>query len=155
MEVEMDYSLQELSEMIFKKSETINISDLSLDIKMLNIYWAMDGSRDLKTVARDDAYDLEELAANVQNLLRMGALEVNQAIPGFIDKKTLDILTQNLSRAIGPMADIIVEDTISDMGYSLSTFPNHKLEQLINQLALEIRDVEGSENFKSGTAHLL
>lgn len=151
----MDYSLQELSEMVFRKSENVNISDLSLDIKMQNIYWAMDGSRDLKTVAREDAYDLEELTANVQNLLKMGLLETSQVMPGVVDKETLDMLTQNFSRAIGPMADIIVEDTISDMGYSLSSLPNQKLEQLINQLALEIRDVEGSENFKSSMSHLI
>ena len=151
----MDYSLQELSGMVFRKSENVNISDLSLDIKMQNIYWAMDGSRDLKTVARDDAYDLEELAENVQNLLKMGVLETSQVIPGVVDKETLDILIQNFSRAIGPMADIIVEDTISDMGYSLSSLPNQRLEQLINQLALEIRDVEASENFTSSMTHLI
>lgn len=150
----MDKSLQELSEMTFKQSENVDISDLSLDIKMLNIFWAMDGSRNLKTVAREEAYDLEELAASVQNLMSMGALEA-KAMEGFVAKETLDILTQNLSQTIGPVADILVEDTISDMGHSLSSLPNHKLEQLVNQLAMEIRDEERSESFKSSMAHLI
>ena len=151
----MDKSLQELSEMTFKQSENVNISDLSLSVKMLNIFWAMDGTRDFKTVAREDAYDLEELAANVQTLMRMGLLEANQVMSGFVDKQTLDILTQNLSRAIGPVADILVEDAISDLGFSLSSLPNHKLEQLVDHLAQEIGDVESSERFKSSIAHLI
>ncbi|MGD9369130.1 MAG: hypothetical protein PVH87_25715 [Desulfobacteraceae bacterium] len=150
----MDKSLQELSEMTFKQSENVDISNLSLDIKMLNIFWAMDGSRDLKTVAREEAYDLEELAASVQNLMKIGALEA-KVMEGFVDKETLDILTQNLSQTIGPVADILVEDTISDMGHSLSSLPNHKLEQLVNQLALEIRDKERSESFKSSMAQFI
>lgn len=151
----MDESVQKLSELPFKQSKNVNISDLSLDIKMLNIVWAMDGSRDLKTVAREDGYDLNELAAEVQNLMRMGVLEVNQALAGFVEKETLDILTKNLIQAIGPVADILVEDTISDMGYSLSSLPNHKLKQLVDRLALEIKDEESSERFKSSMAHFI
>ncbi len=151
----MDKSLQEISEKTVKQAENVNISDLSLDIKMTNIFWAMDGSRDLKTVAREDAYDLEELAANVQNLVDMGALEANQVLAGFVDKKILDLLTQNLSQAVGPVASILVEDTISDMGHSLSSLPNHKLEQLVNQLAREIGDENSSDSFKSSMAHFI
>lgn len=151
----MDNSLQELSEMTFKQSEKVNISDLSLDIKMLNIFWAMDGSRDFKTVAREDGYDHEELAAGVQNLMRMGALEAIQVLEGVVDKETLDSLTQNLSQAIGPMAGILVENTISDLGHTLFSFPKHKLGQLVGQLAQEIGDEEGSASFKSSMAHLI
>lgn len=151
----MEKSLQELSEMTFKQSKNVNITDLSLDIRMKNILWAMDGSRDLKTVAREDAYDLEELATDVQNLMKMGALEVDQVLAGFVDKEVLDILIQNLSQAIGPMADILVEDTISDMGHSLFSFPSHKLEQLVDKLTQEIGDEKSLESFKSSTAHLI
>jgi hypothetical protein len=151
----MDKSLQELSEMTFKHVKNVNVSDLSLDIKMTNIFWSMDGSRDFKTVAREDGYDPEELVAGVQALIKMGALEVDQVLAGNVDKKTLDIITQNLSQAIGPMADILVEDTISDMGHSLSTLPNHKLKQLVKQLALEIPDAESSASFKSSVAYLI
>jgi hypothetical protein len=151
----MDKSLQELLEMTFKQSENVNLSDLSLDIKMLNIVLAMDGSRDLKTVARDSGYDPETLAADVQKLMRMGALEVNQVLAGFVEKETLDILSQNLSQAVGPLADILIEDTISDMGYSLYSLPKHKLKQLIDQLAMEIQDTETSESFKNSMAHLI
>ena len=151
----MDKSLQELSEMTFKQSENVNISDLSLNVKMLNIFWAMDGTRDFKTVAREDAYDLEELAADVQTLMRMGLLEANQVMAGFVDKETLDILSQNLSQAIGPVANILVEDTISDLGFSISSFPNHKLGQLVDHLAREIGDAESSKRFRSSIAHLI
>ena len=151
----MDKSLEELSEMTFKHVKNVNVSDLSLDIKMTNIFWSMDGSRDFKTVAREDGYDPEVLVAGVQALMKMGALEVDQVLAGNVDKKTLDIIAQNLSQAIGPMADILVEDTISDMGHSLSSLPNHKLEQLVNRLALEIRDEARSESFKNSMAHLI
>ena len=147
----MDKSLQELLEMTFKQSENVNPSDLSLDIKMLNIVLAMDGSRDLKTVAREGGYDPETLAADVQTLIRMGALEVNQVLAGFVEKETLDILSQNLSQAVGPLADILIEDTISDMGCSLYSLPKNKLKQLIDQLAMEIQDTETSQSFKSNS----
>lgn len=151
----MDKSLQELSEMTFKQSENVNVSDLSLEIRLLNIFWAMDGSRDLKTVARENAYDLEKLAADVQKLVKMGALEVNRVLAGFVDKGVLDTITENLSKAIGPMADILVEDTIADLGHNLSSFPKQKLKQLVDKLTLEIQDADSSETFKSSISHLI
>jgi hypothetical protein len=151
----MDNSLKALTEMTFKRSENVNISDLSLDYKLMNIYWAMDGSRNFKAVAREDGYDLEELAEGVQNLMKIGALESTQAIEGNVAKETIDMLTKHLSQAIGPMADILVEDTIADLGHSLSSFPKHKLGQLVNQLALEIGDEDKSQSFRTSMAHLI
>ncbi len=72
----MDKPLQELSEVTFKQAENVSISDLSLDIKMTNIFWAMDGSRDHKTVAREDAGkdelgDLAQSISRMQNSIRL------------------------------------------------------------------------------------
>ncbi len=72
----MDKPLQELSEVTFKQAENVSISDLSLDIKMTKIFWAMDGSRDHKTVAREDAGkdvlgDLAQSISRMQNSIRL------------------------------------------------------------------------------------
>lgn len=148
----MKISLQELSELTFKRSENEALSDFSLDIKMTNIVWAMDGSRNLAAVARQDKYDLHLLVEQVQQLMKMGLLKVVRNTTEAEKKVEFDDLIQQLSRFIGPFAEIIVEDYVAEMGYSFSSFPDHKFDQLIDRLTNEIQDDESREMFKKRMA---
>jgi hypothetical protein len=155
----MKLSLQELSELTFKRSENVALSDLSLDIKMTNVAWAMDGTRDLATVARQDNYDLQMLAENVQQLIGMGVLQV---VPGSrrstpvasnatvtVNNGLFNDLIRRLSNAIGPVAEIIIEETVAEMGYDFASFPGGKFGMLVNRLAQEIQDPKALELFKT------
>jgi len=48
------------------------------------------------------------------------------------------VLSNELSRAMGPIADVVIEDEINDMGEDPSKFPAHRAAELVDQLARQI-----------------
>ncbi len=148
----MGMPLEQISRMTFKRSPNKNVADFSLDIKLLNVAWAMDGTRDLATVACEDGYNLEDLSKQVQKLLDMGVIQLAETANALVSKELLDNVIQEFAQAVGPMADVIIEDAVDKMGHSLNALPRHKFRQLVNQLVNEIPDSRSQEKFKKGMA---
>lgn len=146
----MEMPLEQIDRMTFKRSPDKNLADFSLDISLLNVAWAMDGTRDLATVAREDNYNLEDLSKQVQKLLDMGVLQLEGGAKIHVSKELVDHMIQEFAQAVGPMADVIIEDVVAKMGHSLHAFPRHKFQQLVNQLINEIQDSQSQEKFKNG-----
>jgi len=53
----------------------------------------------------------------------------------------------HLSLAVGPIAQVLIEDEVENMGYELSGFPGHRAADLIDNLAQEIRREEKKDVF--------
>jgi hypothetical protein len=56
-----------------------------------------------------------------------------------LDKDFFDYLVAHLSLAVGPIAQVLIEDEVETLGYELSRFPGHRVAELIDKLAQEIR----------------
>jgi hypothetical protein len=56
-----------------------------------------------------------------------------------LDKDFFEYLVAHLSLAIGPIAQVLIEDEVENLGYELSRFPGHCVAELIDNLAQEIR----------------
>ncbi len=68
------------------------------------------------------------------------------------DQEFFDYLRNELSLAIGPIADIVLEDGIDELGLDISRFPSRRAAELVDLLAREIRREEKVTLFKQ---HLL
>jgi len=53
----------------------------------------------------------------------------------------------HLSLAVGPIAQVLIEDEVENLGYELSRFPGHRVAELIDNLAQEIRRQEKKNVF--------
>jgi hypothetical protein len=65
-----------------------------------------------------------------------------------LDKEFIDYLTSQLSRALGPIARLLIEEIVAEMGYSLKQFPIAQTAELIDLLAREIPRDEKKNPFK-------
>jgi len=65
-----------------------------------------------------------------------------------LDKDFLSYLNSELANAIGPVAEVIIEDSASELGYDLSKFPGHRAAELIDLLAGEIQKEDKKNTFK-------
>ncbi|MBW2357715.1 MAG: hypothetical protein JRF21_03180, partial [Deltaproteobacteria bacterium] len=63
-------------------------------------------------------------------------------------KDFLDFLNAQLALSIGPIAEVIIEDTVDDLGHSLSKFPSHRAAELVDLLSREIQREEKRGIFK-------
>ena len=139
---------KDLSQTVLKLADHVNLSEYNLDVKMLNVAWAMDGKRSLHVIAQEDHYDPKDLIEKVSYLLELGVIEMNKSSHSIIDREFIDFLTGQLSKSLGPVADILIADTAKSLGHPMSNFPVHKLVPLIDLLAQEISGQEETIVFK-------
>jgi hypothetical protein len=71
-----------------------------------------------------------------------------ESVGQVLDQDFLRYLITELSLAIGPLGEVIVEDGVDELGFTLNTFPTHRAAELINLLAQEIQRDEKRSEFK-------
>jgi hypothetical protein len=57
-------------------------------------------------------------------------------------------LTDQLSLATGPMAEVLIDEALATLGYNLTNFPKHRVQELIDLLAPRIFREEKRATFK-------
>ena len=135
----MDYRNVPLSGLVCRRVLRDDLSSVSLTNQMLTVLVSLDGKESLAGVAarlglspgtaRDIAVQLQEL----------GLIEaVRDALP-VLRPEFISLLRSQLSLAIGPIADVVLEDAFLDLGHSLDQFPAHRTAELIDLLSREIQ----------------
>ena len=144
----MDYRNVPLSGLVCRRVLRDDLSSVSLTNQMLTVLVSLDGKESLAGVAarlglspgtaRDIAVQLQEL----------GLIEaVRDALP-VLRPEFISLLRSQLSLAIGPIADVVLEDAVLDLGQSLDQFPAHRTAELIDLLSREIQRDEKRLSFQ-------
>ena len=127
-----------LSSMVFKSVVKGDIGEFSLDGRMLNVLMALDGEKGLGTVARALQMDPETLVPIIKRLYRGRLIQkIDKAIPA-IDGDFIDALKMALSRAVGPIAEILIDDGIRELSPTPMAVPTDRAAELVELLARQI-----------------
>ena len=130
-------------------------NEISLDADMIRLLIAIDENKSLYQIA--DEVEMEEatLKKNLSKLLQQGLIEpVKKDLP-VMDKIFLQALKINLSKIIGPMAEILIEEVVLDMELTTSEIPVHQAAELITSLSHEIPDEIRRIEFKKSMMDIL
>jgi hypothetical protein len=131
--------------MLFKKVE--NADSGHLDLKLKNVFWAIDGIRTAGEIAQEGMYDLSDLSDLIHKLVKLNLI-VSVEDRNSADQSIFPFLSQLLSDQMGPIGDIVLDDTVSGFGFSRANFPSQQITALIDSLAMEIGDMEKGRQFK-------
>jgi hypothetical protein len=85
----------------------------------------------------------------VERLLELDLIESAPLGPEAVDSDFLAHLVSALSKAVGPIAKIIIEDEIAAMGYNIEGFPRAHAAELVDLLAHEIKRPEKRTAFQA------
>jgi hypothetical protein len=97
----------------------------------------------------------DTLKANLEKLLQQGLIEpVKKDLP-VLDRIFLQALKINLSKVIGPMSEILIEEVVSDMQLTSPGIPVDQAAELITTLSHEIPDEEKRVEFKKSMMDIL
>ena len=143
----MDFSSSELSAMVFKRVVRQDIGEFPLDHQMLSIFMALDGKAPLGAVARQTGLNMSSMREVIAKLMQNGLVEKEDQKIIMLDKDFFEYLVAHLSLAVGPIAKVLIEDEVENLGYELSRFPGHRVAELIDKLAQEIRRDEKKNVF--------
>ncbi len=70
---------------------------------------------------------------------------------GNVSLKVLDVIAQQFTEAMGPMAGFILREQIRLQGHRMESFPRNKLAKLVESVSREILDVSMRQEFLTAT----
>ena len=138
----------DISRLVFRQVLKNDAGDISIDGQLLGIFLELDGKKQLGAIARKAGLQLAEMRGVVSKLLDLGIIELADWQGAFLDQDFLEFLSRQLAEAVGPIADVLVEDHISDAGLRYSQVPVSQAAVLVDALAREIQRKEKVEVFK-------
>jgi hypothetical protein len=128
---------------------------ISLNADMIRLLIAIDENKSLYQIADEVEMDAGTLKKNLSKLLAQGLIEpVKKDLP-VLDKIFLQALKINLSMAIGPMAEILIEEVVSEMELTAPEITLHQAAELITSVSHEIPDEKKRMEFKKSMMDIL
>ena len=151
----MDIDWTGRSDIYYRKVIRADNEEVSLDADMIGLLIALDESKSLYQIADEVDMDNAAFRQALSKLLEQGLIEpVQKGIP-VLDESFLESLRINLSKAIGPMSEILIADVIEDMALDPAGIPVKHAAEMITQLSLEIPDGENQIQFKKSMLTIL
>ena len=144
----MDLSSGDISTLVFKPVVRDDLGNFSLDGHMLSVLMALNGKRTLGQVAQQAGLNMATMREATSKLVDLKLIESVKSVGSVLDQDFMSFLISELSIAIGPLGEVIVEDGLEDLGFTAVNFPTHRAAELINLLAQEIQRDEKRSEFK-------
>jgi len=144
----MDISSGDISAMVFRRVVWEDAVEYSFDTQMLTLFMELDGKKSLAVIAKKTGLKMSSLREAVNKLLKIKLIgPVAEAISA-VDADFMDTLKRELSLAIGPLAQILIEDAVNDLGQSWTRFPTRRAPELVESLSREIQREDKRAVFK-------
>jgi hypothetical protein len=144
----MDLSSGEISTLLFKRLLRDDLGDFSLDRMMLTVFMELDGQTNLGAVAKKVGLNMSSMREVISKLLKLNLIEKVEDKIRILDSDFIEYLFAQFSLAVGPIAQVLIEDEVYDLGFDLSRFPAQRVAELIDRLTREIRREEKEALFK-------
>jgi hypothetical protein len=138
---------QRISSMIFQRTFEQTAEGLVLDAQMLRILEQVDGQSSVAQIAGRlgvTPIDLKPSLAKLytQKLIQPVTPAVHPLTAAFFND-----LENILANAVGPIARIVLEDCVQQLGSRRDYFPSTKAPQLVQGIAVKITDPSARKQF--------
>jgi len=139
----------------YRKVIRADNDQVSLDADMIRLLIAIDESKSLYQIADEVDMDNATFKQALARLLEQGLIEPVQKNIPLLDESFLESLRINLSKAIGPIAEILIADVSEEMELDPARIPVNQAAELITQLSLEVPDEVNQVQFKKSMIAIL
>lgn len=144
----MDSSAKGFSELIFQQTIQGNMGKLDLDGVMLGVLMKLNGSRTLGQVTQECNLSLMAIRPIITKLLNHKLVKHVVLTTATSDPEFMSFLISQLSIAVGPLGEIILEESLEDLGFTKRNFPVNRAAELINILSQDIPREDKRIEFK-------
>ncbi len=133
---------------VFRHVHGDGMGEFSMDGSMLKVLLELDGKRNFGDVASRLGMAPEELVPVMKKLLRLNLIEPLPDTDSMVNNDFFKVLSRELSLAVGPIAEFLIDDAISDLGHRRESFPKKHAAELVAMLARQIKRAEKQMTFK-------
>ncbi|MGD8971650.1 MAG: hypothetical protein PVG01_09575 [Desulfobacterales bacterium] len=138
----------DISPLIFRRAVAENLTDVSLDGRLLSFFLALDGEKSLGTLAETIGLNPDDLPITVTRLLELRLIEPLEKDVAYLDPEFLSYLTLQYAKAIGPLAGILIEEALLAAGHHPARIPKTQAVILVETLARDIQRKEKKDRFR-------
>jgi hypothetical protein len=138
----------DLAAMVYRRLQRDDLGEFAMDSRMLTVLMDLDGQRSLGQIAQSRGISAQALEAVVARLLDLRLIAPVEAVAAKLDADFVTFLKAQLSQAVGPIAEILLEDAVYDLGHDLDRFPAGQVAELVDYLAREIQRQDKAIAFK-------
>ncbi len=136
----------DISKAVFKRTFAIE-GQVSLTVKMLQILAEIDGKNDIDTISRKVNSSLSDMRPLVSKLMAYGIIEEVRKEAELLDMKFLGFLAKQLSKITGPIAKVMVEDAVLEMGNGVFKIPKSRAVELVELLEKQLPEGKKRNEF--------
>ena len=144
----MDILSGDISALVFRRAPSKDLGEFSLDNTMLGLLVALDGKRSLAVIARKMGLNTGTLKRVILRLLNMRLVEPVGRRVSLLSNDFFEYLSAELSLALGPIAGVLIEEAVHDLGQIRSEFSRRRAPELVDLLAREIQREDKKLTFK-------
>jgi hypothetical protein len=138
----------DISPLVFQLSVKNEPGEITLDKEMLAVVRELDGRKAVSTIAKNTGLGLDKLREIIEKLFKLEIIAlVNQPIP-ILKEDFFVYLADQLSSATGPMAEVLIDEAVTSLGFTQSSFPRHRVQELVDLLIPKIFREEKRAAFK-------
>jgi DNA-binding Lrp family transcriptional regulator len=151
----MVLSSGDITSKIYRRKVRDDLGDFSLDGQTLLMLMELDGKATLGSLAAKTGLSMGSIRELISKLLKLGLIEKveKEIIP--VDSVFFRQLLDELALAIGPIASVLIEDEVQDLGHDVKTFPSYLVTELVDRLAGEIRREEKKAIFIKNMVNII
>lgn len=124
-----------ISNLVFRRKIKSDIGEVSLDSLMLKILMAIDGKKkfkDIESILNLDQHIIKEILIKLD---RLNLIEIDLSSVATLDNNFYNYILEQLALAIGPMAEIILEEEIKNLNLEKDSIPVFTAPELIENIA--------------------
>ena len=134
--------------MVYRRLQRDDLGEFAMDSRMLTVLMDLDGQRSLAQIAQSRGISTQALQAIIARLLDLDLVAPVETAAASLDADFISFLRMQMSQAVGPIAEILLEDAVYDLGHELDRFPANQVAELVDYLAREIQRQDKAIVFK-------
>jgi hypothetical protein len=135
----MQLSPAEMAHRIYKQVIPDDFFEFKCSNHMLKIMVCLDGASNLVAVSQKAGLTMKETIEAISHLSSLNIIEAAPNTETYLKADFFIVLKKQLSTALGPVAEILIEDAVGDLGHAFDTFPAIMSAELVELLAKDIQ----------------
>lgn len=143
----MDINSKDVSKLIFKKRSGGSDQTFTVNPQMLKVIFEMNGKNTISEVAGKLQIPMNEMRSILQRLIKNKLVQLVESRGPMINGDFLQYLRVQFTEAVGPVAEFLIDDVLSEMGLDKNRIPTDRAVDLIKLLAQESSHHEKKEEF--------
>lgn len=129
----------DISQMVFRRVIPRDPSMADFDKPMQDVFAHLNGRLTIGQVSKKSGLTIEQIRKALTGLLCQGLAVAVTREAVYMTPRFFIFLRRRLSYAVGPAAEILIEDAMERMGIQPDRIPKHLIVELIEQLGANIK----------------